>query len=114
MKFERKLRREKEKPLADLMINITPGPLYTFGKLKIDGLDIVTEPAVRKMWGLEADKPYNGEYPDLFLNRLREENIFENLGSTKVVVTPNDQTHVVDVTLVFGKAAPCRPKKQQF
>ena len=111
--FDRKLRREKDKPLADLNVTVIPGPLYTFGKLKIDGLDIITEPQIRKMWSLEGDKPYNGEYADLFLSRLREENIFENLGSTKAIVVPNDQTHVVDVTLVFGKAVNAPPMKKR-
>ncbi len=29
---------------------IDPGPLYTLGKLDIVGLDVVTEPEIRKMW----------------------------------------------------------------
>ena len=33
--------------------------------------------------GLGKGKPYNGEYAELFLNRMRDENLFENLGSTK-------------------------------
>ncbi len=114
VKYERKLRREKNKPLADLNINVTPGPVYTFGKLKIDGLDILNEPQVRKMWGLENGKPYNGEYAELFLSRIRDEGLFENLGSTKAIPTPNEQTRVVDVTLVFGAAVKAPPKKRPF
>ena len=113
-KFERKLRREKEKPLADLTVTVTPGAVYTFGKLKIDGLDILNEPQLRKMWGLENGKPYNGEYAELFLNRVRDENLFENLGSTKANPTVNEQTRVVDVTVVFGAAVKTPPKKRPF
>ncbi len=113
-KFERKLRREKEKPLADLTVTVVPGVMYTFGKLKIDGLDILNEPQLRKMWGLENGKPYNGEYAELFLNRVRDENLFENLGSTKAIATVNEQARVVDVTLVFGAAVKTPPKKQPF
>lgn len=114
VKFERKLRREKEKPLADLNVTVTPGAMYTFGKLKVEGLDILNEPQIRKMWGLEFGKPYNGEYPDLFLNRIRDENLFENLGTTKAIPTPNEQTRIVDVTLVFGPAMKAPPKKRPF
>ena len=95
-------------------INVTPGPVYTFGKLKIDGLDILNEPQVRKMWGLENGKPYNGEYPELFLSRVRDEGLFENLGSTKAIPMPNEQTRVVDVTIVFGAAVKAPPKKRPF
>jgi len=112
-KFERLLRREKDKPLADLTVTVTPGPVYTFGKLKIEGLDILNEPQLRKMWALENGKPYNGEYPELFLSRIRDEGLFENLGTTKAIPTPNEQTRVVDVRLVFGAAVKDAPKKKQ-
>lgn len=113
-KFDRKLRREKDKPLADLTVSVVPGALYTFGKLKIEGLDILNEPQLRKMWGLENGKPYNGEYAELFLNRVRDENLFENLGSTKAIPRVDEQTRVVDVTLVFGAAVKPAPKKRPF
>ena len=69
--------------MVDLTITVIPGAVYTFGKLKIDGLDIANEPQVRKMWGLGKGRPYNGEYAELFLNRMSDENLFKNLGSTK-------------------------------
>ena len=112
-KFERKLRRDKAKPLADLEVTVTPGAVYTFGKLNIEGLDILNEPQLRKMWGLEYGKPYNGEYAELFLNRIRDESLFENLGSTKAIPVPNEQTRVVDVTLVFGAAVKTPQKKKR-
>ncbi len=112
-KFTRKQRTDKDKHLADIDVLVTPGLPYTFGKLKIEGLDILTEPQIRKMWGMENGKPYNGEYPELFLSRLREENLFENLGSTKAQVFPNEATQVVDVTLVFGPGVKEAPKKKR-
>ena len=65
------------------------------------------------MWGLEYGKPYNGEYAELFLNRIRDESLFENLGSTKAIPVPNEQTRVVDVTLVFGAAVKTPQKKKR-
>ncbi|MBY0505653.1 MAG: hypothetical protein K2X03_17195 [Bryobacteraceae bacterium] len=113
-KFERKLRREKDKPLADIVVNVAPGAAYTFGKLKIEGLDILNEPQLRKLWSLETGKAYNGEYAELFLNRIRDDGLFENLGSTKAIPVVNEQSRVVDVTLVFGAAAKMPPKKRPF
>ncbi len=51
---------------------IDPGPLYTLGKLDIVGLDIETEPEIRKMWGIAPGRPFNVEYPDHFLSRVKE------------------------------------------
>ena len=40
---------------------------------------------------------------------MREAGYFDNLGSTKHVVKVDEQTHTVDVTLVFaGEARPSR------
>jgi outer membrane protein insertion porin family len=45
---------------------------------------------------------FNPEYPDHFLDRIRQEGLFDNLGKTKADVKADDVTHVVDVTLTFG------------
>jgi len=89
----------------DLVLHVEPGALFVFGKLFVQGLDITTEPAVRKMWAMEPGKPYNPEYPNFFLNRIREGGLFDNLGKTKADVKVNDKTGTVDVTLVFYRAA---------
>jgi outer membrane protein insertion porin family len=82
---------------------IEPGPLYTLGKLDMVGLDIVTEPEIRKMWGIAPGRPFNVEYPDHFLARVKESGVFDGLKSTRSETKINAANHTVDVTLYFNK-----------
>ena len=82
---------------------IDPGPLYTLGKLDIVGLDVVTEPEIRKMWGLAPGHPFNVEYPDHFLARVKDGGVFDDLKSTRAETKINAGNHTVDVTLYFNK-----------
>jgi outer membrane protein insertion porin family len=82
---------------------IDPGPLYTLGKVDIVGLDIETEPEIRKMWGLAHGQPFNVDYPDRFLARVKEGGIFDNLKSSRAETKINASNHTVDVTLYFNK-----------
>ncbi|MGE5644969.1 MAG: POTRA domain-containing protein [Acidobacteriota bacterium] len=107
--IERKIDDKAKK--VDVAIRVEPGARYTFGKLTIDGLDILTEPAIRKMWGLKPGEPFNAEYPEYFLAHVREEGIFENLGETKSTIAPDDENRTVDVKLSF-KGEPPKPKKR--
>ena len=95
---------------VDLTIHVIPGPQYTFGQLTIEGLDILTEPAIRKMWALKSGDPFNVEYPQNFLNSVRED--LDNLGETGALVKNDDQKRIVDVTLTF-KGAPPKPEKRR-
>jgi outer membrane protein insertion porin family len=88
-----------------LAIRVDAGPQYFMGKLRIQGLDILSEPAVRKMWRLEEGKPFQAQYPDAFLARVREEDLFDNLGKTRAETSIDETTRVVDVTLYFSGAA---------
>ncbi len=98
------------KKIVDLTIPIDPGPQFVFGKLNIQGLDILSEPAIRKMWALKEGKPFNVEYPDYFLSRVREEGVFDNLGDTASKIQVNDAGRTVEVTLVFkGQERPKKP-----
>jgi len=99
---------EKEKKV-DLAVNIDPGPQFMFGKLGIEGLDIISEPQIRKMWSMKPGQPYDAEYPYYFLRRMEEDNLFENLGKTSADLHIDDAQRFVDVTLHFssnGKALP--------
>ena len=87
----------------DLTFQITPGPQFTLGKLDIVGLDLVSEPVIRKMWGLQPGKPFNIEYPDHFLARVKQDGIFDNLKTTRAETKVNNDEHTVDVTLYFNK-----------
>jgi outer membrane translocation and assembly module TamA len=82
---------------------IDPGPLYTLGKLDVVGLDIETEPEIRKMWGLAPGRPFNVEYPDHFLARVKDGGVFDDLRSTRAETKINASNHTVDVTLYFNK-----------
>jgi outer membrane protein assembly factor BamA len=91
---------EKAKTV-DLTVRIDPGPQYLMGKLNIEGLDLNSTAGVRKLWAPEEGKPFDAAYPDFFLNRVREENLFEHLHDAKASTKVDDQNHTVDVTLVF-------------
>jgi len=96
---------------VNLTINIDRGPQFTLGKLDIQGLDLIGEPAVRKMWKIEPGQPYQDGYPEAFLNRVRDEGIFDNLGKTRAETDIHEDSHTVDVTLIFaGAGTPAKDK----
>ncbi|BDC52491.1 hypothetical protein F183_A48060 [Bryobacterales bacterium F-183] len=86
---------------VDVVFKTDPGPQYTFGKLDIKGLDLIGEPAIRKIWGLKAGKPFNSEYPDYFLNNVREQGLFDGLKQTRAETKLDDKSLTADVTLHF-------------
>jgi outer membrane protein insertion porin family len=95
---------------VDVKLTVDPGPQFTFGQLTIKGLDIETEPVIRKLWAMKKGQPFNIEYPDFFLDRIRADGIFDNLGRTKSAIDQNPATGTVDVTLTFeGEKRPEKP-----
>lgn len=92
---------DDEKKTVDLAVTFDPGQKFVFGKLTIVGLDILTEPHIRKMWAPKEGEPFNPEYPDFFMAKLREDNVLENLGKTRTEVKTDDARGVADVTLHF-------------
>jgi outer membrane protein insertion porin family len=86
---------------VDATIRLEEGPLFNFGKLTIEGLDLNAEAAIRKLWGIQPGKPFDAEYPDYFLARIREEGYFDNLHNTKASTKTDEPNHSVDVTLQF-------------
>jgi len=100
------------KKIVNVVLHIDEGPQFVFGTLAIDGLDLNGEAAIKKMWTHQAGTPYNPEYPDYFLKRVREESLFDNLGETRADTKIDDKTHIVNVTLYFKYAPkPVNPKK---
>jgi outer membrane protein insertion porin family len=96
---------------VNLTINIDRGPLFTLSKLTIQGLDLIGEPAVRKMWKIEVGGPFQDGYPEAFLMRVRDEGIFDNLGKTRAETNVDENSHTVDVTLIFaGAGTPTKGK----
>jgi outer membrane protein assembly factor BamA len=111
VRAERKV--EDKAKSVDVVLQVEPGPQYKFGDLTIEGLDIIGEPAVRRFWGLKSGDPYNAEYPEAFLARVREEQMFDNLGKTTSSAKIDDENRTVDVTLKFAGDAP-PPKKKDL
>ena len=99
------------KKTVNLVLHIDEGPQFLFGTLRIEGLDLNGEAALRKMWTHKADTPYNPDYPDYFLHQVREEGLFDNLGETRFETKIDDKTHIVDVTLYFKYAPPVNRKQ---
>jgi len=96
---------------VDLIARIDPGPQFSMGKLEIVGLDITSEPAIRKIWAIKPGAPFQPDYPDAFLNDIRGQDLFDNLGKTKAESNVDEKSHVVDVKLYFAGAGP-EPKKR--
>jgi outer membrane protein insertion porin family len=101
----------EQRKTVDIDFSFAPGPRYTFDKLLIQGLDIISEPEIRKIWGLKPAAPFNPEYPDFFLNKIREDGLFDNLGDTKALATIHPSSLTVSVTLIFKGAQPAPGKK---
>jgi outer membrane protein insertion porin family len=91
---------------VSVLATLEPGPQFTMGKLEIVGLDITSEPAIRKVWGIKPGAPFQPDYPDAFLNDLRAQGVFDNLGKTRSVAEVDEKSHSVDVTLYFAGAGP--------
>jgi outer membrane protein assembly factor BamA len=98
---------------VNLAYSITPGPVYTFQTLEVHGLDIESEPAVRKLWAPKPGNAFDPAYPEYFLKRVREMGLFDNLGSTRSTFTPNESSHTVIVSLFFGGAAGEKQKAKE-
>ena len=99
-------RRIDEKRVAvDLLIRIEQGPQFAFGKLNIQGLDIHGEAAIKKLWAMKEGGPFDADYPGYFLNRIREDGVFDNLGKTKATQDVDEPGKIVNVTLDFRGGA---------
>lgn len=106
---------DDSKRAVNVTYNVVPGEVYNFQKLDINGLDITAQPAIEKLWGEKAGHPFNPDYPDFFLQRVRQEGIFDNLGDTHSDYTADASTHNVTVHLYFkgGKSEAQRMKEKQ-
>ena len=110
LKVDREIRDTAQ--LVDLAITLQPGAQYFYGKLTIRGLDILSEPAIRKMWGTREGKPFDPQYPDAFLTDIRDQAMFENLGKTEATSSISEERKTVEVTLDFKGAR--KPKTDPF
>jgi outer membrane protein insertion porin family len=99
-----------DKHTVDLLLTIKPGSQFMFGKLTIVGLDVLSEPPIRKMWGDHEGKPFDAEFPDAFLKDIKEQDLFDNLGQTRAETHIDEAAKTVAVTLYFPPAGPATPK----
>jgi outer membrane protein assembly factor BamA len=98
---------------VDVTIAVTRGEQYRFGKLTIQGLDLLTEPHIRGMWAVKSGQPFNADYPEYFLGKLREDAVLDNLGKTESRIAVDEAGRTVDVTLIFrGAAPPPKPERK--
>ena len=86
---------------ADLTVEVEPGPEYKMGRLDIAGLDIESEPVIRKMWVIRPGDPYRKGYAEHFLTQVREQRVLDFLGGTNSEVKLDDKNALVDVKLAF-------------
>jgi outer membrane protein assembly factor BamA len=93
-----------------LAIHIDTGAQYRMGKLAIIGLDINSEPVIRKMWVVKPGAPFQAGYPDAFFKDVRDQGIFDNLGKTRSETNIDEKSHTVDVKLYFVGEPPGQKK----
>jgi len=91
---------------VEVFVRVNQGPQFAFRKLTILGLDLESEPAIRKLWALKEGEPYRANYPDYFLERVREDGIFDNLGKTAAEAKIDEAANAVDVVLTFKGEGP--------
>ncbi len=96
------------KKTVDVAVHIEAGAQYTMGKLAIVGLDLNGEAEILRIWIMKEGKTLNPEYPDHFLNRIKEEALFEGLGETKADLKVDEKKHTADVTLNFKAEDPTK------
>ena len=94
-----------EDKTADLTVEVEPGPEYKMGRLDIAGLDIESEPEIRKMWALKPGAPYRKGYAEHFLTEVRERRVLDFLGETHSDVKLDDANAQVNVKLAFKGGA---------
>lgn len=99
---------DDEAKKVHLEVSVDEGPEYRFGRLMIRGLDIQTEPHIRKLWSMKPGAPFDSSYPDFFLEQVKGE--LDNLGKTRAELQRDERERFVDVTLHFEPEPAARPK----
>lgn len=103
---------DDEKKSVRMNVAVKPGPQYRMGRLTIRGLDITTEPEIRKMWGLKEGAVFRDNYPDRFLQNVRDGGVLDNLGETKARLNYEEGRKLIHVTLEFA-APKVEPKPKR-
>jgi outer membrane protein assembly factor BamA len=102
------------KKQVTVFVHVTPGPQYRMGKFYFTGLDIVTEPYIRKLWGLQEGAPYRDGYPNRVIQRIHDEGLLDGVGQIEPKLEIDDQKLLVNVTIQFrGEPKPSQKKQRQ-
>jgi outer membrane protein insertion porin family len=105
---------DDQKKTVDVTVSVDAGSQFAMGKLNIVGLDLDSEAEMRRIWTMSLGKPFNPDYPDFFLSKVREAGLFDNLGSTEAEIQVNSQARTADVTLRFrGAGEEQRPPRRK-
>ena len=92
---------DDSKRAVNVIYNVTPGAIYNFQTLDIQGLDVTSEPVVARLWGEKQGHPFNPDYPDFFLKRVQQQGLFDNLADARSDYSADASTHNVTVHLYF-------------
>lgn len=96
---ERRL--DEKKQTVDLLMRVQQGDQYKFRSLEIKGIDINAAAAVRRRWGIQRDQPFDSSYPEVFIQRIIEEAMFDHLAKITHRVTVDEESKMVDVEVAF-------------
>jgi len=96
----------REKKTVDLTFTVEPGPLYKFGELFIEGLDVHGEHEINRLWGLQPGDPFDETYAEFFLERIRAEGLFDNLKKAEHRVEVHEESATADIVLIFNPEEP--------
>ena len=105
-------KRDDAQKTVEFIIVVEPGPEYKFGKLKVLGLGLDGEAAIRRMWVVNTGDPFPVEYPNIFVKRVKEDGLFDNLADAKADTQIDRASHVVNVTVDFKYGAAKQPKEK--
>lgn len=106
---------DDSKRAVNVIFNVTPGAVYNFQTLDIQGLDVTSEPAIARLWGEKQGHPFNPDYPDFFLKRVQQQGLFDNLADARSDYSADASTHNVTVHLYFkgGESAKEQERKKK-
>jgi len=103
-----------DKLTVRMNVAVKRGVQYKMGRLTIQGLDITTEPEIRKMWGMKEGNPFRDQYPEKFLLRVKEDGVMDNLGETRAKLTFDEGRGIIHVLLTFAGEKKEPEKKKVF
>ncbi len=103
-----------EKKSVNMNVAVNLGRQYKMGRLTIKGLDITTEPEIRKMWGMKEGALFRDQYAEKFLKRVKEDGVLDNLGDTKAQFTYDEPRGIIHITLNFAGEKKDPEKKRPF